>query len=357
MFKKSGLILSDLFRKRSRAVTASILAVIMAFSIVAINSASKMVIIEDGENSIRFRSLETNPKKIVELAGIELDSEDLIYVNRDSATPVLTIKRAIPINIVSGEFKTTLKLAGGTVSDALTKAGITLGEEDSLNFGLDDTLTDNMVIEVNNVEYKYEIVTEEIPYDTITKYSTGLANGETKTTEGQNGQKEVKYCIKYVNGEATEKTVSWENVIKEPVNAVKTIGASAAVSSNKVTGGTISELVPPFEIALDANGKPVNYSKVITGNATAYYNAYGRHCATGVWPKPGYIAVNPKVIPYGTKLYIVSADGKYNYGYAIAADTGGFTTNGSGTVADLFFNTKGECISFGRRQIEIYVIG
>ncbi len=357
MFKKAGLILSDLIRKRSRAVTASILAIIMAFSIVAIYSASTTVIIEDGDKSFKFRSSESNPKKIVELAGISLDSEDLIYVNRDSALPVLTIKRAIPVSIVSGEFKTTLKLANGTVSDALEKAGFALGEEDLVNFDLNETVTDNMVIEVEDIEYKYEIVTEEVPFETVTKYSTGLAKGQTTTTAGQNGQREVKYCVKYVNGIAVEKTVAWENIITAPVNAVKTVGTSAAISSNRVTGGTISELVPPFEIPLDANGKPINYSRVITGNATAYYNAYGRHCSTGVWPKPGYIAVNPKVIPYGTKLYIVSADGRYNYGYAIAADTGGFTTNGSGTVADLFFNTRGECISFGRRQIEIYVIG
>ena len=55
-------------------------------------------------------------------------------------------------------------------------------------------------------------------------------------------------------------------------------------------------------------------------------------------------------------MYIVSADGKYVYGYAVAADTGGFAYNGSGTLVDLRFNTRGECYSFGRRTVNVYIL-
>ncbi len=71
---------------------------------------------------------------------------------------------------------------------------------------------------------------------------------------------------------------------------------------------------------------------------------------------PGRVAVDPDQIPYGTKLYIVSSDGRYVYGYAVAADTGGFVWNGSGTTVDLYMNTYSECMSFGRRTVEIYVL-
>jgi len=67
------------------------------------------------------------------------------------------------------------------------------------------------------------------------------------------------------------------------------------------------------------------------------------------------VAVNPKQIPYGTKLYIVSHDGKYVYGYAIAADTGGFAKKGRITT-DLFFHTSRECYNFGVRSVRIYVL-
>jgi 3D (Asp-Asp-Asp) domain-containing protein len=105
---------------------------------------------------------------------------------------------------------------------------------------------------------------------------------------------------------------------------------------------------------LDENGIPVNYKSSKRVQATAYTHT-GNKCSTGVWPKPGYIAVDPKVIPYGTKMYIVSADGKYVYGYAIAADTGGFIKKRP-TNVDLFMHTESACRKFGRRDVIIYFL-
>ena len=67
------------------------------------------------------------------------------------------------------------------------------------------------------------------------------------------------------------------------------------------------------------------------------------------------MAVNPKVIPYGTKLWITSADGKMVYGYAIAADTGGALLNGR-VLVDLFMDTNAECKAFGRRNMNVYIL-
>ena len=116
---------------------------------------------------------------------------------------------------------------------------------------------------------------------------------------------------------------------------------------------TVSELKPSKDFKLDKNGIPVKYKKKITGTASAY--SCGTHTATGKRVKPGYIAVNPRQIPYGTKLFIRSSDGSYVYGYASAEDTGGFVKWGN-TVADLFFWSESACNQFGRRGIEIYVL-
>ena len=92
----------------------------------------------------------------------------------------------------------------------------------------------------------------------------------------------------------------------------------------------------------------------MVSRATAYTYT-GHNCATGVAPQPGYIAVNPKVIPYGTKMYIRTADGSFIYGYAVAADTGGFVTSHP-TGVDLFMSTRSACVSFGVRNVEIYIL-
>ena len=66
--------------------------------------------------------------------------------------------------------------------------------------------------------------------------------------------------------------------------------------------------------------------------------------------------MDPELIPYGTELYIVSPDGSYVYGYAIAGDTGGGVRSGA-LIADLFMETYEECVQYGKRTMNVYVLG
>ncbi len=116
----------------------------------------------------------------------------------------------------------------------------------------------------------------------------------------------------------------------------------------------ISEKVPPKEILFDENGEPLNYVKTYEGKATAY--SMGTKTATGTNVMPGSVAVNPKIIPYGTKMWIVSTDGKYVYGYAVAEDTGGFIKWKNPPLADLYFRADSACREFGVRNIKIYIL-
>ena len=67
------------------------------------------------------------------------------------------------------------------------------------------------------------------------------------------------------------------------------------------------------------------------------------------------MAVNPSIIPYGTKMYITASDGSYVYGYATAIDTGGALMDGS-AIVDLFMNSYADCANFGRRDVTIYIL-
>ena len=93
----------------------------------------------------------------------------------------------------------------------------------------------------------------------------------------------------------------------------------------------------------------VRYKKKIYGEATAYTWGGGAtgHTSIGLWPKRGIVAVDPRVIPYYTKLYIPG------YGMAIAGDTGGAIV---GTRIDLFMDSLHECFQWGRRDVEIYIL-
>ena len=62
------------------------------------------------------------------------------------------------------------------------------------------------------------------------------------------------------------------------------------------------------------------------------------------------MAVDKRVIPLGTKLYIVTNDGIV-YGTAVAEDTGV-----KGNKVDLYFDTYQQCINFGRRGCTVYIL-
>ena len=93
----------------------------------------------------------------------------------------------------------------------------------------------------------------------------------------------------------------------------------------------------------------MRYKKKIYGEATAYTWGGGASGTTslGLWPKRGIVAVDPRMIPYYTKMYIPG------YGMAMAGDTGGAIV---GHRIDLFMDTLAECYQWGRRDVEIYIL-
>ena len=97
-------------------------------------------------------------------------------------------------------------------------------------------------------------------------------------------------------------------------------------------------------------------AKCISVVATAYCNTSdgGQVTVTGSKTGFGIVAVDPRVIPLGTKLYITSADGSYVYGYCVAGDTGGAI---KGNRVDLFLGSESECREFGRRPMQVYILG
>ena len=87
-----------------------------------------------------------------------------------------------------------------------------------------------------------------------------------------------------------------------------------------------------------------------------YYNsgAITGHTYSGTLARVGAIAVDPTVIPLGTKMYVVSNDGQYVYGYCVAEDIGGGI---KGNKIDLYFDTYAECWDFGVRMCTVYILG
>ena len=242
-----------------------------------------------------------------------------------------------------GETK-KVRLALVNVLDALNFAGYKIGDNDIISVSRKQLVENVSSLTVNRVTYKTESTKETIEFETVKKNSDEVELGETKVkTEGKNGEKIVTREIKYIDGKKASDKVVDEKTVKKPVDKVVLVGTKGAASSGGA--GTFT----------DSNGATVAYSQVLTGSGTAYTAPAGAGTATGVKAYHGGVAVNPNIIPYGSKLYIVSTDGSFVYGYATAVDTGGALMDGS-AIVDCFYNTYDECVNFGRRDVNVYVL-
>ncbi len=256
---------------------------------------------------------------------------------------------------VDGKTKTK-KVSGKTVEDALSVFGVELKGEDFTEPARDKELTNGMKIAVYRVELKERTEKEAIPYETEYTYSDSLYRNRTRTLEsGKEGTKAVVYEDRYVNGELLNSKKKSEKTLEKSERELVQVGTKVNVVTTGLPVGTpISEMAEPSYLKIGANGLPTNYKSVINAQATAYCIP-GGITSTGKRAQTGYIAVDPKEIPYGTEMYIVSADGRYVYGYCIAADTGSYIYDVDWTV-DLYMNSEAQCRNWGRRDIIIYVL-
>ena len=342
---------------RHRIPLAVFLCLATAASLMFLKNSLNTFRIFDGETTLTVRSLSANAADVLKLADLKSDNYNLVSTKVSGKYTKLSIEYTFPVYVTVGQSTTEVYTPKATVGEILGSMGIVPDEDDIVEPSVDTVVEKTTYIDYSRVEYVQGSYTQDIPYQTETVIGDNSASGVTTTlVNGKNGVSQVNYTAKVINGVTVETVVNSTVTLSNPVNRRQVIGATttsvAAATSSSVS--CISTLSPSSPIELDANGIPLNYTKKMTVQATAYTYT-GHNCATGVAPRPGYIAVNPRVIPYGTRMYIVSSDGRFVYGYAVAADTGGFTSSRPNNV-DLFMATKAACSAFGRRNVEIYFL-
>lgn len=339
-------LLSSLSAKKNTAV------VLMAATIVAVCSgftyASQNVvtIADNGVSSVQIKTSDTNVGKILSKQGIVLnEGDELNYDLSDDihSNAVIEIHRAVGIDVnYMGENK-SYRTAKNTVREVLDELGIKVDANDTVVPSLDSAIGDGTQIEIKIYDYHTVTVQEDVAYTTYEYENTALASGERRIAQqGKNGVIEYEYNIKYENGIEVSRDLVREEKLSEPVDEIVEYGSEEV-----------------WQLGVVPASAPVNYSRVDVFKATAYdaspadNGIWAGKTSTGMPLVYGVVAVDPKVIPYGTKMYIESVDGQYKYGYAIAGDCGGAI---KGKRVDLFFDSRSTCYSFGRRDVKIYFI-
>ena len=358
MLEKIKYCLSQkLFSRQARISCIAVMTAVTIAVITLLGFSLNTVKIFDGEKTYTVRSINVNVASVLSNLNLKSDRYKITKTTVDSRMTTVEIAYSYPVYITRGEETVQVDFLGGTVKDALISAGFTPDEYDFIEPSADTVISDTVYIDYTDVEYVNGSYTEAIPHTVETVYSSASAAGTVTTESGTDGVKQVNYTEKLVNGVSLEKTVTGEEIVQAAVNGKEIVGTKKAAANTVSTSASVkcvSTLTPSAPIELDKNGAPVNYKSKITARATAYTYT-GHNCSTGVAPQPGSIAVNPKVIPYGTKMYIKTADGSVIYGYAVAADTGGFIKKYPNGV-DLFMSTESACRSFGVRNVEIYIL-
>ncbi len=315
------------------------------------------VLLYDEDKLIKILTVTGTAGDAVKAAGVKLKEGDELSIGEHivlSSDMKLKIERAFKVKVrVDGETK-KINTVGGTVAEVLKKAGIILGENDIVSPEKNEEITKSCKIKVQRVTYKTYKKTETVPFETKIEYDEDKYYEEVSVKQkGKDGKVVNHYRETYVDGKKTKTEITQTDVKKKAKDKIILRGSKGSLYGGKVYDKVISELVPPYRIDLDENNRPINYKKKITGKATAYCT--GTITSTGRRAQPGVVAVDPREIPYGTRLYIVSSDNRYVYGYAIAGDTGGFIHNSS-TVVDLYIRGYDACKQFGRRNVDIYVL-
>ena len=330
---------------RSRTFAVGLLSAVLAFTVYSVSMKTYAVYIKDGDEVMLKFTMEENPEDILEEHGITTIAADVVDFSGFIGNKAeINITRAFPVSVTADGNTKSVMMAEGTVADALSRAEISIDNDDEINKELNKPVEKDDELVVKRVEYTTTQETVSVPFETVEEKTASLISGVTKLTEsGENGERVLTYRHKTVDGVAEEPKLIGDEVIKEPKSEKYLVG----------TKNTVSKL--DFGYTLNGN-VPSSYSKVITNaKATGYSAKAGAGTASGRPAMVGHVAVNPNVIPYGTKLYITSADGSFVYGYAIAADTGTALMDGRVDV-DLFYNTYAESCQNGVKWVNIYIL-
>ena len=274
--------------------------------------------------------------------GDFLEKEGIVLKNKDLVSPSLdkeidkdmkiVISSPKSYHIKDGKKTLIAEASGYTVADVLDNLDIKLNKLDRVSLPLDEIAKEGMEIKIDRVVVENLENKIEIPFETESRENKDMFEGEKKViTKGEVGQKIESLKNTYVNGVLETTEVLKSEITKDPVKEVVEVGTKKGTQA--------------------PNGK--NAKRVIVMQATAYDPTAGSKTAMGTRARVGAVAVDPKVIPLGSKLYIESMDGFASYGYATAEDTGGAI---KGNRIDLFYNSNAEANRFGRRNVKVYVL-
>ena len=309
----------------------------------------------DGGVPFSFRVAGDTVSDALAAAGISLHDADLVAPPHESPLVPgmqITVVRARPIQIFGPDLALEARSRASTVGELLFETGVSLGPLDRVEPAVELPLPANGAVRIVRGRESELSELRLIPFQTRVQYTAELDPGARQRIRGGvAGLVERLVRVVYEDEAEVRRDPIQERILRPVVDEII------------LAARTVAPQIPFFPVPVVAAptipGAPdVPVRRVVNMVATAYdpgpistgkspgHPAYGI-TATGIRATYGVVAVDPRVIPFYTRLYVPG------YGYAVAADTGGDI---KGNRIDVFFPTYNEAIQWGRRSVPVYIL-
>lgn len=270
--------------------------------------------------------------------GIKVSVHDQIIPAKDyeiKGNIEVAVDKAFQLTLVVGGNKKQVWSTSTTVADFLTQQGVKLNELDRVEPELTEKVEAKNIVNVTRVEKVTDVVESPVEYEIVEKEDASLSRGAEKIlVEGRNGRVSTQYEVIKENGKEVKRNVISETIMQEKRNQVVAVGT-------KPTGAQ----------AINVN---ISSGREIYVSSTAYTascNGCSGVTATGLNlknnPNAKVIAVDPSIIPLGSKVYVEG------YGYAVAADKGGAI---KGHKIDVFFSSTSDAYRWGVKKVKVRIL-
>ncbi|MFC0014579.1 MULTISPECIES: G5 and 3D domain-containing protein [Allobacillus] len=318
---------------------------------------SNEVVVTIDDETETYHTFANTAEEFLEEENIEVNEHDHLSFDLEeelSDGRHLAISKAFEVVINDGGEKKTVMTTGQTIQSLLAKEGIKLTELDQLNMEPTKELESNEIIKITRVDKEKKTYDEIIPYNTKTESDDSLEKGKTRIVQkGKEGKKVQTFEITYKNGEEVFRELVSEEITEESQNRVVAQGTKEPPKQTvaKKSSNNVQQTSAKSESTVKTKETNQEEGQTMIVQATAYSTnnpSLSTHTATGIdlRSNPRVIAVDPSVIPLGSKVWVEG------YGMAIAGDTGGAI---KGKKIDIHFSSYEKAKSFGRKTVRIKV--
>lgn len=334
--------------------------------------AKNTYLINDGDRVVVHTTYATDPMDVLNEAGLELGEDDTYTTQDGVGMSEITIQRKQTVEIVYSGKTMTVTTYGETVESLLYRSEIVLGTHDTVSVDLRSQTYDGLCVVISNTVSMEETYTVSSTFEILYCHDASLAkDAQEILVPGSEGQIQYVDSVVYHNGEEISRENISCTVISEPVAQVVAVGCVDGIPEEQLLQHQTEEEIRSVAsyltgdgqlyisdgLIITADGEILTYSDTMQVKATAYTHTdvgCDTITATGTTVRVGTVAVDPKVIPYGTRMFIITNDGEYVYGIAVAEDCGSAIKENR---VDLYFPTDAACWKFGVRQATIYFLG